>query len=472
MTTSNEQLFVLKSGKTIPTSAARRDDVNTGSINLGIDTFGLYTLVAGSGNPTVLTAANAASASTAKDLQMHYRLDVSKLKSPLPQYELQSTDSILLDGVSGLQWAGTKASLPTENAWVLGGREADTLGTFNFDSELQYTMQVVAEGQRNEMYYGKGYPIKEVYYTTPNFDSGTFSYLNTQHERRDYVLSNIIKQYNEKQFNTGDALAAGLTIATTNANAQGATVHTVTSLTAAAVGSSIIIGYNNDGTAILLKLTVGRKQALLAMLNAINAKYSITTACIVAYALPSSQNITTLTATGVAGANGNLARIDMIGFVALEIDTAYFDEMYGTKRNIHIGLGSNFSELINKIEVSPATEGEGTSRQIELIWQNQGYRRYALAGKAWEADRVSFPSPVVDGGYYDVYVLNYSSNRITSNAGLYVAPKSVIVAIPNFTVGDATTNAFYTGTTNTQKTTFEAVLNAYLGRAGVAAVTL
>jgi hypothetical protein len=85
---------------------------------------------------------------------------------------------------------------------------------------------------------------------------------------------------------------------------------------------------------------------------------------------------------------------------------------------------------------------------------------------------LSYPDDINTGGYYDVYSLYYGANRVATTGGVSVSPKRIVVSIPNFTIGDAGSNAFFTGVLNPQKTAFEAIMNSFVGTAGLPAVNI
>jgi hypothetical protein len=340
-----------------------------------------------------------------------------------------------------------------------------------------YTMVIVGDGEKTDKRYGTStLPTLSVSKTFGDFGvSPGLTAITTDQQARDYIVQGIVDKHNVLSSNQGDVLSIALAICTDNANVGAATAYDIAAITAMTTDDNLIIGYNADASPVNMVLSVENKAAIIAVLTAANTKAGVLTASVLQYAMPTPLITAALGSTAIAGAAGvGLARADMIGILTVSIEEAYYDENYSNKRSLKIGLDpdSGFSGSVYVQESSMATVGSGQGVNIKQWHDNLNHYDQYTSGKSYDAVHISYPDDINTGGYYDVYSLYYGANRVATTGGVSVSPKRIVVSIPNFTIGDAGSNAFFTGVLNPQKTAFEAIMNSFVGTAGLPAVNI
>jgi hypothetical protein len=469
--TSVPKIIVLNSAVAIPTAGTRLFSTTTGADVLAVNGVGVYEPVAGSSSPK---ASNATTAATTQYIELIKRRDTSGDKSPLPPRHYERSGLIDLDCLNGLQWSGAAAETPTSHS-ILVGNVHGAVGAIMPVDNATYTFVVTADDAKSDKIYGKSItPTLNVTRTFGEFGvDAELATLDSTQQARDYLISALVDKHNVMSSNQGDVLSIAVTIATNVSNLGGAVKYNVTELTALTVGSQLVIGYNTNGSPVRMNLTADNKAALLALLAAANTKAGVTTASIVTYAMPSASNAGL--GAALAGGQGlNNARIDMFGLIAVDIADAYYSDIYSSKRRITAGfdISSGFDSTLFVQEASQANTGTGYGANIKQWYADtQHYNQYT-SSKNYGALHVAYPDDINTAGYYDVYTLNYCNNIISTGGFPATSPLKLIVVIPNFTVGSAANNAFYTGTANPQKAAFQAIMNAFVARAGKPAVTL
>ena len=94
-----------------------------------------------------------------------------------------------------------------------------------------------------------------------------------------------------------------------------------------------------------------------------------------------------------------------------------------------------------------------------------GNRLYP-GGKKWQPNSVRYSNEIQENAIYDVYVIEYCSNRTATSGLLSVSPQRIILAVINQEIGSAVTNPFFTGVVNPQKTYIETRLNTWMPTTG------
>lgn len=475
---STEKVIVLKLGTAQLAAGTRLYAPATANNNLAMSGFSIFTPVAGSGNAVATSSANVIlpAQNPSKTINIIQRRNTLGDKSPLGMRPYEQTGLINLNCMNGVAYAGSAAALPVSNSWYIGAPVGNTSTIVPTDSTI-YALKVAGHGYRTDQLYGHSIvPVVISNITSPDFTSDpAFATLVAVAEQRDYLLQQVATDFNTKSAKAGDSLAVCLAIASDDANIGAANSYSVAQITALTPGDSITLGYTRSNQAINLTITTERKEAILAMLAKIIADFTVTDPLIVSYALPTASNVSALGATAVAGFAGTtLERVDMLGFLALDREQAYYDEITQTKRRIRVGVSdTGFGVNVTPVETSKPTEAVGHSDTVKLFYEDtENYRSYTSA-KKWGAQSVSFPNEVVDGGFYDAYTLDYCLNRQGNSGSPKVSPLSATVFIPNTEIGNAASNPFYTnGVVNPQKTYFEGIINGFVGLKGIASVEL
>jgi hypothetical protein len=467
------KLIVLNSAVASPIATTRLFSPTTGSDVLAVNGVGVYQPTPGSGSPT---AASAASVTSAQYIEVIKRRNTAGDKSPLPPRHYERSGLISLNCHSGLEWSGAPAEAGTSQAFVIGAPHG-TVGAITPLDTTRYTFVVVADGAKTDKIYGPNtQPTLNVTKLFGDFGvDAELQTLTTDQQARDYIVSALVDKHNVLSSNQGDTLSIAVAIATDPTNVGTAVAYDLAAVTALTVGDYFIIGYNTDGTAVRMVLTVDSKNALLAMINTANTKAGVVTSSIVTYAMPSSINQTTLGATGVAGGQGaSLVRIDMFGLITVDIDDAFYNDTFSTKRRLTVGLDpdSGFDSTVYIAEASAPMVGSGYGSEIKQWYKNVEHYGQYTSSKDYGAMHIAYPDDINESGYYDVYSLYYCNNRSSNGGNPTTSNRRLIIAVPNFTIGDATTNNFFTGVANTQKAALEAIINPFVARVGLPNVNL
>lgn len=135
--------------------------------------------------------------------------------------------------------------------------------------------------------------------------------------------------------------------------------------------------------------------------------------------------------------------------LSLDDNLVFVDDVPQVKNYLEVSLpqGFDIATVINTKQ-NQGTEGEGTSRQLDLLYKaTQGQRKYNL-------DHEMFPipthtSPILDGETYNVYNIQHSNFRNVDVINTIASPFRDIVCIPS--------------SNTTLVTAFDAALNAWLG---------
>jgi hypothetical protein len=473
---SVDKLIILNSAVALPAGGSRLFDPATGADVLAMNGVGVFESVAGSGSPKATTATTAA---TAQYIEIIKRRDTTGDKSPLPPRHYERSGLISLNCISGLEYSGATAETGTSQSYVIGAPHG-VVGAVTPLDDTAYTMVIVADGAKTDKLYGSyTQPTLSVTKKFADFgvSPGLTGFTSTQ-EVRDYILSSIVDRHNVLSSGQGDTMSIAVAVATLKSSVSelnGATSYNATALGNLTVGDYLTIGYNHDNSAVRMMITSDNKAALIAIVAAANAKSGQTTAAIVQYALPTALNVAAMTAAKTAGGQGlNEERIDMMGFVTVDIEDAFYSETFSGKRRITIGLDpdSGFDSSVFVQEASVPKAGTGYGVDIKQWYKNVEHYKQYTSSKDYGAMHIAYPDDIVTSGFYDVYSLYYCSNRSSNGGTPVTSPKRVIVAIPNFTVGDSASNSFYTGSANPQKGAFQTIMTAFVNRVGLPAVAL
>lgn len=172
----------------------------------------------------------------------------------------------------------------------------------------------------------------------------------------------------------------------------------------------------------------------------------------------------------VAGAGDSEA--DMIFLVAMDDETAYYDEVPNTRRRLQVSVNEgNDLPTVQRVEITLPNEGEGDSRRLRLMYENEEHYRSYTSSKSWGANHVAYSDEILDGEVYDIYTIHHCHNRTSSTGSPTTSPHTTTIAIVN-TERAATASTFSSNGVNPQKTYIESVINAVADYYGMANVNL
>ena len=223
-----------------------------------------------------------------------------------------------------------------------------------------------------------------------------------------------------------------------------------------AVGTNVVIGYDRQGGVQSFVLTAEMAQSFVALEADLVVKgFGAATVKLIPYAVVGSTNIPA--GVVIAGAG----TCDMIYVMALDEGQAYYDFRMQTKRRVEVGLVSGLDN-VPQSRISIGSEGQGYGHQLNIQYQmNNRYEETNRSRMPWESYNVEFPNAFKANAFYDYFVIEHCDGRTASSGMPSVNKNTTIIAVVNFTIGDATTNPFWTGVANTQRTYLFQMLNLF-----------
>lgn len=450
-----ETFIVPRLSAAIPADGTRLWNPTTDADLLAVGGFAFYEPVVGSGDPSAVVAA--ATVTNTPSFKIIHRRDESQDLNPLQPRKYIQTGEIKTDCLVSVK--GASAGLKNNGCWIIGDL-VGSVGQVPVADETEYMVNAALRGWRTDMQNGYNTPLKMGRFTTPDYALSTI--YTTTAQQVDHILGNIAFD-----FNSGSP--ADIVALCINTNATALTgngdVTTITAAGALAIGAQIIIGYTNAGQAI--KLTVDAQ--LIEMFRLLVSVYGLAgTAQIVPYALPTAANL------GVVGRNitgGRVAAsvptdVDRLLFISLNKKLAFYDEVFQTKERVNVGLDGGFGETTLSQRAITTSEGQGYGRELAQYYGDMFGNRLYPGGKKWQPNSVRYSNEIKENAIYDVYVIEYCSNRTATSGLLSVSPQRIILAVINTTVGTAVTNPFFTGVANPQKTYIETRLNSWMPTTG------
>lgn len=138
--------------------------------------------------------------------------------------------------------------------------------------------------------------------------------------------------------------------------------------------------------------------------------------------------IITVDLASAGTATGGLA--DSMLLIGLDETTSFVDWIPQVKTRLEVSLpnGFDYTSVRNR-EYSFADEGQGTSRQLDLLYRaTQGQRKYNLRHTEWPV--IEFPSPIVSGTKYNVYNISHTKWNQIDTHNMVDSPFREIVCIP------------------------------------------
>jgi hypothetical protein len=447
---SQTKYFVLKPGVALPTPGTTLYNTTTEAININKGVGGFYKPVAGSGNHNEITTG----AGTGTMIKFIFRRTKDGDRSPLYNRAYDESAWINSNCFNGTMIQGKAAELPTNNAWLVGNNNVNattiaTTGALQILDETTYKLQVSGHGDRTDLYNGVyNTPTTFGYYTTPDLSATTLN----DAQKQDLIIQSLIENFNSKSASMSFAICIDSRGTATN----GTPILDFADGTIP-VGTSTVIGYTCEGNPVNFILSVEYVQAFQAIEDALVASgVSAGVAELVPYLTPTTSN----PPAGVPVA-GTTARVDFFAILAIDEGQAYYDYRMATKRNLTVGLSTGFVGTA-KVEATAASEGAGIGRNLKLAFENNNGYEETARPKAFQAYHVEFPNEVLADAFYDIIYIEHCQHRTATSGMPMVNNHTTAIAIVNFTIGDATTNPYYTGVANAQLTTILANINEYI----------
>jgi hypothetical protein len=416
-----------------------------GVLNLAVSSTGLYGPVPGSGNHVEVGAGGPGSA-----FQIIQRRDASLDRSPLYNRPFEQSDWINAFCSEGIIIDQSNAALGSNDSHLIG--DASVASSQIVPADLTtYQIQVSGHGDRTDWFNG-GYNTPTIFgfYTTPDFSLGTL----TVPQQRDTIVAELALAVND---NKSQQMAFAVALDSSGVGAgTGAVLVSSLGDGTVAVGTNVVIGYDRQGGVQSFVLTAEMAQSFVALEADLVVKgFGAATVKLIPYAVVGSTNIPA--GVVIAGAG----TCDMIYVMALDEGQAYYDFRMQTKRRVEVGLVSGLDN-VPQSRISIGSEGQGYGHQLNIQYQmNNRYEETNRSRMPWESYNVEFPNAFKANAFYDYFVIEHCDGRTASSGMPSVNKNTTIIAVVNFTIGDATTNPFWTGVANTQRTYLFQMLNLF-----------
>ncbi len=458
----------------IPASTNRLYDFTTDSLNIGEGFLGGYEPVAGSGNPSAVTAT---SLSAGEFLEFIQRNSITGQLPPLPVRTIEKSGQIdprsrcgvrihfeaAREGANEIHML--EASLGVNTAATVPSRIA-----FQPQDNFYYQYTTRVTGAIPDLYNGTAASSsgKVVDYQSPDF---TFAGYSDQ-SARDLILANLTWKHNTAN-NPSARTTVAINLTQTNPGHTGAV--TVANIIAAGVGTRVLIGFNVDGVADYLTISRDILNSLTAIaantvVNDAGAAVAISTLYVIPYLLPTTSVIPTTPANLHVAGSGVAAttiRAQFTMFICLDWTKVYYREREDFKTGLYLGLELDFQNIgASNTRLTVATEAIGSTNRVRMDYREEQFRRYNEdAGRPYEAMHIEYPSELVPGAWYDSFLIewcvtNYGNHGLNSDNR-----KSITIHVPNYSLGGSTAvNPLYnTGgtTTNPLRTYLVGLLNDF-----------
>lgn len=438
---ATESFVVAKQGQsTIPVTGTVSNSA-TGNVNLADGQFGIVAM-SSFGSVAPLTFMDATPTIAENPVIAIYQgtsasanVVGSTAAYPLWVRPFEKTQNI--DGTNSRVFVTKQAfRLASPNIWTLGTISSVTAGQINVLDETEYRLYLEFSSRRldeaaNGTRQSNGLRLS---ITTPNFTDLSSTYPVP----RDWIVTKFGYEINRNssafllsnRWRGTDpivAFAVGVALSGPGGAAAG------TAISSLAVGDSFaVFKYNGVNRSIVITAEI------LAALSAAATASSFTT--LFTIDLSEAGTTTGGTATGLF-------------LMSLDANLAFVDRIPQIKTRIRPGLNAGFDyTTVRLVEDVKVDEGQGYSRQLELLYQEtQGQRKYAQ--RHVEDPVVAFASPIVTDVQYLIYNISHGRSEQISTGDISYSPYREIVLIPRYSTGT---------TTNPLIATFDTALNSWL----------
>jgi hypothetical protein len=411
----------------------------------------------GSGNPSAVDAATAA---TSDSIQVIMRRNTANDKSPLPErpYEKSGVVSVntLIKPSCTIKIGKSTAALAKNQVTLVGSTTAAS--AINLEGETLFEIRTGAKSERIDQHFSQ-YNVDTVVaqYTTPDWTLDTVLQALTAPDqityKRDWLVKNLVAKYNY----ASDGYTVAMALSSTSA--AGTAISTIGAASGATIGTTIVIGYKDDGTAITLYITKDIWASFNAMLGTYGA-YRL-----VPVAMDTTAN-SVLSATFKPGSV--TAAVDFMMVLALNEKDAFYDESFRTKVDFKLGLSAGFNTVVATATAVIGSEGMETGRRLSAAYHyEQDYYKYPSPHR-YQALSTIYPDNILQDAYYDLITIEHSENHQNNQGMIAHNPRQLQIAVVNTVVGGNTTvNPYFNTAVGTP---VNPQLQAMLGYANLAAL--
>jgi hypothetical protein len=422
----------------------------TGALNNLVGSGLFYNPVAGSGNHAEINAAPGSA------MQFIYRRDTSTDRSPLYNRPWEQSDWINASCREGLIIDQRDAAIRSNDCTLIGD-PATTINDITPQDLFNYQIQVSGHGDRSDWYNGAyNTPTIFGFYESPDFSAGVL----TVPQQRDLIVAELSLDVND---NKSQQLAFAICLESAG-TAAGTGAILVSVLAVTAVGTNVIIGYDRFGGTHSFVMTLEMQASFAALeLDMIAKGFGAATVLMVPYVVPGTSNQPGAVIAPVAGTDNTC---DMIFVMALDEGQASFDFRVNTKRRIEVGLVAGLDNVPQE-RILLGSEGSGYPHQLDIQYRmHNRYEETHRSRMPYNSYYLEFQNALRTNAFYDYFVIEHCDGR-TATSGMPSQNKfTTIIAVVNTTIGDATSNPFFTGnpgaaTALAQRAYIVASLNAF-----------
>lgn len=438
---ATETFLVAKQGQSALPTSGTVSNSSTGNVNLADGELGIVAQ-SSFGSVAPLTFMDATPTVSENSSIAFYQgtaasANVGGAGALYPLFVRPFVKSNNLDGVNSKVFVTKQAYRgATHNVWTLGNISSAPTGQINILDETEYRLYI-AYNSRNldELADGtRQAPGLRVSVTTPNFTDLAATYPIP----RDWITTKLGIEINRnstafmlsQKYRGTDpvvAISVGLALSGPSGAAAGTAIAGLT------VGTVLPI-FTYQGIDRSITIT----QEILDSLTAASAASGFTHIF---------KMVMSEAGTNVGGTSTGLF------LLGLDRSLSFVDRIPEMKVRLRPGLNAGFDyTTVNLAESVKADEGQGYSRQLDLLYKaTHGQRLYA---QRHVIDPVTeFPSPIVTGVQYIVYNVNHGRNEQISVGGMSFSPYREIICIPRYSTGT---------TPNPLIALFETAVNSWL----------
>lgn len=443
-------LIVPKKGTTLfKTANTPLTDTTTDNSVLATGQMGVFTRLAGSGNPIAVAPAASYAQS---ELTIFLRRNMAGDRSPLPvrPYEKSEVIKKTNQRITMNTLLGLDANAIARNDMYVVGDLSTATGEstkINSNDESSFELRVVSDNYNADKYLGSNEAVDRGYFMTPDWTTIPAITAMTAPQqviaKRDWVVKSVVSDFNNNSkwtvaiclSDTAPAITGYVTLATLANTAN--------------IGNTYTIGYGADGRAITLTVN---KDLCYTFKQAIANGLANTTAVIPYVSNPSATTVLSAPqlAAFTVGNNVALEAANRIMILGLTTQEAAFNYVTNTKSRIFVGLSAGFNATVSNVSRSNAYVGMTTGAYIKRnYFAEQNYNKFTGYGAyEFNALNIQYPNEILEDHYYDLITIEHYYEAITLNGILSNDCKQTVIALVNTTVGDANVNPGYTGTAN------------------------
>lgn len=445
MNTSNkrpvESFVVAKVGQTAVPSSGTLSNSSTKAVNLNDGQIGV--VAASSYGTVALNAFTDATPTVAESPVIAIVNGTSSSANPAlattyPLWARPFETTTPIDGRGTVVVTKQAYREPEHSVWVVGNTVGQA-GAINIVESTMYQIAIGFRGHRVDEIYGN----QNAAYLRAKVDTPDFSDLSMDAgEATDYILSYLGWEINRNsqalsinsRFPSKSPVIAFMVDTTGTA---GIPIGGVDPIVAGDVISVVNTTAGLRNITLTEAMATSIKNAALAVVGGVIADLD--------------WSILTIDLANAGSSTGGLGEVLMI--MGLDEPTSYIDYVPQVKVSLEVTLPSGFNyNTVRYRQTSFANEGEGLSRQLDLLYKaTQGQRKYNLRHTEWPI--VEFPSPIVTNEKYVVYNILHSKNKNVDTFNNVDSQFRELICIPAYSSGV---------TPNGLIATFDGILNSWL----------